>query len=172
MRLACSTLRNEKKMTDSWSQAQPAPKEMIRMLSVNFPQVRNLGIYSCRNVEGTSKKSAHAEGRALDVGLCASDPGERMLGDQLFLLIIKTAYQAGIDNVIWNRQIWSILKGGPRPFIGSYPHGGPRNPHTDHIHIEWTREGSRLRQLQYLELQIAILRRGLEEVAASKQGFA
>jgi hypothetical protein len=133
-------------MIDSWSQAQPAPKEMIRMLSVNFPQVRNLGIYSCRNVEGTSKKSAHAEGRAL--------------GDQLFLLIIKTAYQAGIDNVIWNRQIWSILKGGPRPFIGSYPHGGPRNPHTNDIYIEWTRGGSRLRQLQYLELQIAILRGG------------
>jgi hypothetical protein len=65
----------------NWAQDQPAPAHAIRVLKVNFPQVRNLGIYVCRNIKGTKTKSAHAEGRALDIGLRADRPAEKVIGD-------------------------------------------------------------------------------------------
>jgi hypothetical protein len=154
-----------------WDQDQPAPRHAIAFIHANLPQAKNLGIYVCRNVHGTSVKSAHAEGRALDVGLRANDPNERLIGDLLFHELIRSARASGIDNVIWNRQIWSVTHGGPRPFIGRYPHGGFKNPHTDHLHIEWTREGSQHEQLRSLELGVSIIRQGLEELAAANRGI-
>jgi hypothetical protein len=150
----------------NWNQDQPAPKQAIRFIHANFPQVKNLGIYVCRNVKGTNARSSHAEGRALDIGLRAGFPAERLIGDQLFRAIIASATRSGIDNVIWNRQIWSVSHPRPRPFVGTYPNGAPKNPHTDHIHVEWTRDGSQLERLQFLELQVSIVRQGIEEMAA------
>lgn len=142
------------------------------MIHANFPQLRNLGIYVCRNVKGTNTKSAHAEGRALDIGVHANRPGERLIGDLLFKALIASAAKSGIDNVIWNQQIWSVTHGGPRPFVGNYPHGGPRNPHTDHIHIEWTRDGSQTDRLNFLEVQVSIVRQGLEEMTYANRHTA
>ena len=149
----------------NWAQDQPAPAHAIRVLKVNFPQVRNLGIYVCRNIKGTKTKSAHAEGRALDIGLRADRPAEKVIGDGLFHAIIRAAHRSGIDNVIWNRQIWSVGHGGPRPWVGKYKNGAKKNPHIDHLHVEWTRAGSQQAQLNFLELQIAILRTGLEDLS-------
>ena len=156
----------------NWAQDQPAPYHAIRMIHANFPQVRNLGIYVCRDIKGTNIRSAHAEGRALDVGLRAQISGERFLGDQLFHALIKSARQSGIDNIIWNHKVWSISQGGPRPWGGHYKNGAPKNPHTDHLHIEWTRDGSQLQRLDFLELQISILRQGIEEVSKAQQNIA
>jgi hypothetical protein len=155
-----------------WAQDQPAPRHAIRIIHANFPQVRNLGIYACRDIKGTHVRSAHAEGRALDVGLRAHIPGEKFIGDQLFRVLINSAPKSGIDNVIWNRQIWSVSHGGPRPWIGHYKSGGLKNPHTDHLHIEWTRDGSQLQRLDFLELQISILRQGIEDLAQQQRQFA
>jgi hypothetical protein len=155
-----------------WTRNQPAPSRLIRVLTLNFSQVRNLGIYAARTVAGTNQPSSHAEGRALDVGLRADRPGEKMLADQLFRIIIDNAFSAGIDNVIWNRQIWSSSHGGPRPFVGTYSNGALKNPHTDHIHIEWTRRGSQLRVLQFLEFQINRLRGDLEDLNKAYKNFA
>ena len=156
----------------NWAQSQPAPRRAIRTIHANFPQVRNLGIYVCRDVKGTNVRSAPAEGRALDIGLRADLPGERSLGDQLFRIFIEGARKNGVDNVIWNRQIWSISHGGPRPWSGRYKGGAPKNPHTDHLHIEWTRDGSQLQRLDFLELQVSILRQGIEEIAKYQQKMA
>jgi len=142
------------------------------MIHANFHQVKNLGIYVCRNIKGTSTPSAHSEGRALDIGLHAGRPGERLIGDQLFQALIHSARKSGIDNVIWNRQIWSVAHGGPRPFVGNYASGAPRNPHVDHIHVEWTRDGSQLQRLHFLEMQIAIIRQGIEEIAGYNRRMA
>lgn len=156
----------------NWTQDQPAPAHAIRMLQVNFPQVKNLGIYVCRNIKGTNTESAHAQGRALDIGLRAAWPAEKLIGDGIFHALIRAAHQSGIDNVIWNRQIWSVEHGGPRPWIGNYPNGAARNPHVDHIHVEWTRDGSQLERLNFLELQIAILRGGIEDLSKSLRHMA
>jgi hypothetical protein len=156
----------------NWAQNQPAPTQAIRMIHANFPQVRNLGIYVCRDIKGTTTKSAHAQGRALDIGLNAHRPQEKVVGDALFRSLIRVAHKSGIDNVIWNRQIWSVKKGGPRPWIGNYSSGAPRNPHTDHIHVEWTRDGSQLERLKFLELEIATLRSGFEDLSRRFQNLA
>jgi hypothetical protein len=158
--------------TINWAKDQPAPQHAIKIIHANFPQVRNLGIYVCRDIKGTNVRSAHAEGRALDIGLRARIPGERFLGDQLFHLLIKNAHQAGIDNIIWNRHIWSVAHGGPRPWGGHYKNGAAKNPHIDHLHVEWTRAGSQLERLQFLEIQISILRQGIEEITKSQQNIA
>ncbi len=156
----------------NWNQSQPAPKQAVRMIHANFFQTKNLGIYVCRNIKGTSTKSAHAQGRALDIGLNAHRPEEKVIGDALFHALIRAAHKSGIDNVIWNHQIWSVEKGGPRAWIGNYTNGAPKNPHTDHIHVEWTRDGSQLERLRFLELEIAILRTGFEDLSRAHQTLA
>jgi hypothetical protein len=156
----------------NWRQNQPAPVHAIRMLKVNFPQVKDLGIYVCRNVKGTDVKSAHAQGRALDIGLRADRPAEKMIGDGIFRALIRAAHSSGIDNVIWNRQIWSQSHGGPRKWEGHYKNGVVKTPHVDHLHVEWTHEGSQQEQMNFLELQIAILRGGLEDLSKSLRDLA
>jgi hypothetical protein len=142
------------------------------MIRANFPQVTNLGIYVCRDIKGTNNKSAHAQGRALDIGLNALRPAEKAVGDGLFHALIRAAQNSGIDNVIWNQAIWSIKNGGPRPWVGNYKSGAAKNPHTDHIHVEWTHDGSQLERLKFLELQIAILRSGFEDLSKSFRNLA
>ena len=152
-------------MPVNWNQPQPAPLALWTLVHTNFPQTRFLGIYNRRNVAGTNTPSAHAEGRALDIGLLASRPGEKLLGDQLFGLLIRDAAELGLDHVIWNRQIWSTARGGPRPYTGF-------SPHTDHIHVAFTREGSQRTSFPRTMLDIAILRTGYEDLARAHSDTA
>lgn len=88
---------------------------------------RNLGIYNCRSVAGTTTTSLHGEGRAADLGVPVGAGWAQTLADRLVAL----SAELGIQCVIHNRRIWS----------GSYPNAGWRtytgsNPHTDHLHVE------------------------------------
>jgi hypothetical protein len=142
----------------NWKGPQPVPKELAPTLKANFPQITQTGIYNDRNIAGTQKKSAHAEGRALDIHLNAHVAEQKMLGDQLFKVLIRKALALAIDNVIWNRQIWSQKQGGPRAYAG-------HSPHTDHIHVEFTRDGSQnLHSIRQIEIDIAIIRTGIEDL--------
>src|SRR5262249_17942246 len=140
----------------NWQQDQPGPKALWEIVHENYPQAKNLGIYVPRNVAGTKKPSGHAEGRALDIGLLASDPIQKAIGDNLFRTIIFDEGELGLDHVIWNRQIWSRQHPSILPFTGNYPNGGPRNPHIDHIHVEFTREGSQRTRFPYFEFLIEL----------------
>jgi hypothetical protein len=155
-------------MTDlskvNWKGPQPAPKHLAKRLRVNFPQITRTGIYNDRNVAGTNKKSSHAEGLGLDIHLSALDPGEGELGDQLYQALIRRARELGIDNVIWNRQIWSQSRGGPRQYTGV-------NAHTDHLHVEFTRAGSQNRALEEIEVDIATIRTGFEDLGRSSENM-
>jgi hypothetical protein len=142
-----------------WKKAQPLPKAVAQALRVNFPMITATGIYNDRNVAGTNKKSSHAEGRAIDIHLNANQPSQRLVGDQLFQALIDAAHATGIDNVIWNRQIWSTRHPMLRPYRGA-------NPHTDHIHVEFTRVGSQQKTFHLLEMKIGQLRTGLEDLAS------
>lgn len=156
-------------MTDfskiNWKGPQPAPKYLARRLRVNFPQITQTGIYDDRGIAGTQKKSAHAEGRALDIHLSAVDPEQRSLGDQPFRALVRKASFLGIDDVIWNRQLWSQVRGGPRPYSGV-------SPHTDHIHVEFTRAGSQYRVLREIEIDIATIRTGIEDLRRGRDHIA
>jgi hypothetical protein len=150
----------EKKI--NWNRPQPAPTYMKRLLLANFPQITQTGIYNNRNVAGTNKKSSHAEGRGLDFHLDANDPDQKALGDELFDAIIRKADKIGVDNVIWNRQIWSVGKrvAGKRKYTGE-------NPHTDHVHVEFTRSGSQLQTLDAILVEVGIIRSGREDLGRS-----
>ena len=152
-------------MAINWNQPQPAPKALWKLVHANFPQARSLGIYNPRNVAGTNTPSAHAEGRALDIGLLVSNPSEKLLGDQLFQAFIETGPQVGLDHVIWNRKIWSISQGGPRPYTGV-------SPHTDHVHVAFTRAGSQRTDLGILEIRIAEIRTGLQDLSRATANIA
>jgi len=152
-------------MAINWNQPQPAPRALWAMVKASFPQTRFLGIYNQRNVAGTNVPSTHAEGRALDIGLLVSRPGEKGLGDQLFQLFIRNAVELGLDHVIWNRQIWSTARGGPRAYTGV-------SPHTDHVHVAFTRDGSQRINFPRTLLDIAILRTGMEDLARANQNIA
>jgi|tagenome__1003787_1003787.scaffolds.fasta_scaffold20807378_2 hypothetical protein len=142
----------------NWNGPQPAPKAVWQLVNANFPATRFLGIFNSRNIAGTNTPSAHAEGRALDIGLLVSDPNEKAIGDGLFLAFREIGPRIGLDHVIWDRQIWGRHSGGPSRYTGV-------NPHSDHVHVAFTREGSQSNNLPLLVLRIAQLRTGLEELA-------
>ena len=80
--------------------------------------------------------SAHSEGRAADIYLRASYLPEKRAGDLLFRAFSRSAARLGVDHVIWNGQIWSASRGGPRHLPKD------RNQHRDHVHVAFTRIGS------------------------------
>jgi hypothetical protein len=149
-----------------WNKPQPAPKLLWRFIHSNFPQCRNLGIFNHRVIAGTHKLSHHSEGRALDIGLRAFVQAEKTLGDKLFEVFVKYANPNDVDEIIWNRQIWSAQQ----PFIHHH-HG--INPHIDHIHVGFTRSGSQKTHLANLYiLNIAILRTGMEDLGERVGGVS
>ena len=152
-------------MPVNWNQPQPAPRALWSLVHVNFPQSRNLGIYNRRNVAGTNTPSAHAEGRALDIGLLVSRPNEKLIGDELFKIFIKMSQELGLDHVIWDHQIWSRVHQSASPYHG-------HSPHTDHVHVAFTREGSQGTSFPRTNLELAILRTGLEELSKAQGNIA
>ena len=152
-------------MFNLWDSAQPGPRALWSLVHSQFPQTRNLGIYNKRNVAGTNTPSAHAEGRALDIGLLVARPSEKVLGDQLFTLLINNAAELGLDHIIWNRKIWSAQHPTIRQYVG-------HSPHTDHIHVAFTREGSQQVTFGRTTMEIATLRSGLEDLTQAESDMA
>jgi hypothetical protein len=140
-----------------WNKPQPAPKALWKLVYTNFPSTRFLGIYNNRNVRGGNTPSAHADGRALDIGLLATRPDEKEIGDGLFKIFIDNATELGIEHAIWNRQIWSTAKGGPRNYSGA-------SPHTDHIHVAFSRTSSQTTNFPKTSFAIAVFRGGLADL--------
>ena len=144
---------------NQWNGPQPAPKALWQLIHANFPITRFDGIYNNRNIAGTSTKSLHAEGRALDIGLDVRKPAEKTVGDGLFQIFVDTATLAGFEEIIWNRQIWSTRT----PQIHHY---SGHSPHTDHVHVGFTRPASQQTTFPGLLItKIAILRTGLEDLS-------
>jgi hypothetical protein len=127
----------------NWNQDQPIVKYLRRWVPAIFPVIhqnhplgRGVGGYVSRTT-AMGMPSAHAEGRAADIYLNANDGTQRRIGDGLFEIFRTWRRELGIDHVIWNGQIWSVARGGPR----RYTRG---DPHIDHVHVAFTRAGSQL----------------------------
>lgn len=116
--------------TRNAGKAQPGARVLMAALLLRWPKnLRSWGIYSGRNTV-LGNLSAHAEGRALDVG-CRMGPGESLVKH---LLALGPA-NLGISVIIHNRRIYSAKSPNGRHYSG--------NPHTDHVHIEMTRKAAR-----------------------------
>ncbi len=97
--------------------------------------VRSDGIYSCRLVRGSSSvMSAHAEGRADDVGFPLIAGHANPAGARLVQRLRPVAAHLGISVLIWDHTIWSARS----PGAAGRPYGGV-DPHTGHVHVEFTR---------------------------------
>lgn len=88
---------------------------------------RNLGIFLCRDIAGSSTLSLHGEGRAVDLGVPVGAAWAQKLADWL----VANAKALGIQLVIYNGKVWSLRypTAGWRPYNGS-------NQHRDHLHVE------------------------------------
>jgi hypothetical protein len=75
----------------------------------------------------------HPTGRAADIYFHAWDSDEKRIADALFRIFRQEHRRLGTDHVIWNREIWSASRGGPRRYQGT-------SPHTNHIHVYFTEE--------------------------------
>lgn len=101
------------------------------------PPGRSLGIYNCRTVRGSSTRSLHGEGRALDWGLPLGADGKGTAhGRALVDLLGAHAHLLGVQCVIYDRRIWSRRSPDGRDYGGA-------SPHYDHLHIELSRSSAR-----------------------------
>lgn len=149
-----------------WSGPQPGTKALWQLIQANFPVARFDGIYNNRNIAGTKTPSLHAEGRALDIGLDVRNPKENTIGDGLFRIFGEVAVVAGIQEVIWNRQIWSSARPLVHPYTG-------HDPHTGHVHVGFTRDASQRTTLPImLIIKIGVLRTGLEDLDIASRNMA
>jgi hypothetical protein len=154
----------EDAVATNWKKNQPIVHYARTVLVLTFPILVRLGYSKHPSgiggyVDRTTRSggpSAHAEGRALDIYLSAFVPAEKRLGDGLFDLFRRNPHALGVDHVIWNRRIWSSDKGGPRPYTNA-----ANGPHTNHVHVAFTREGSQV-QPPALQTLAAALRRRLD----------
>jgi len=152
-------------MTD-WNRPQPAPRALWIVIQANLPKARNVGIFVQRNIAGTSTPSLHSEGRALDIGLNAFDPAERVIGDQLFQIFCELGQAMQLEEIIWRRQIWSSRKQFVHAYTGV-------SAHTDHLHVGFTQIGSQQVALpEIFERRIGQLRTGLEELRGTTANSA
>ncbi|QIP12252.1 hypothetical protein G8759_06220 [Spirosoma aureum] len=126
----------------NWDKTQPLILFMREQIPTYFPIIaekhprgRGVGGYVERTTK-TGSFSFHSEGRAADIYLNAFDAEQRHIGDALRDGFIRYHQSLGVDHVIWNTKIWSVEKGGPRPYTGG------NGPHTDHIHVAITKAGS------------------------------
>lgn len=108
--------------------AQPGARALMKAILATNPHLVNWGIFNDRDT-ALGNLSAHAEGRALDVG-CALGLGEDLV--HRLLRVQPGPYTLGISVIIHNRRIYSARTPGGRPYNGV--------PHLDHVHIEQNRK--------------------------------
>lgn len=102
----------------------------------NYQAAKNLGIYNCRTVRGSTSPSMHGEGRALDVGFPVVNKKAHADGSRLLEDLANHAGELGLQCIIWDRRIYSARSPRGRKYSGV-------NPHIDHLHIEMTKSSAK-----------------------------
>lgn len=115
---------------------QPGATALMNWCLTNYQASKNLGIYNCRTVRGSTAPSMHGEGRAIDVGFPVVNRKAHADGSRLLEDLAKNAKELGLQCIIWNRRIYSARSPRGRKYTGA-------NPHIDHLHIELTRDASK-----------------------------
>lgn len=103
-------------------------RALMAAVLLTYPGTTSWGIYNCRST-ALGNKSAHAEGRALDIG-CSVAVGAGLVDDLLAL----GPWRLGISVIIHDRRIYSARSPRGRAYNGV--------PHRDHVHVEMTRKAA------------------------------
>lgn len=109
-------------------------KKYIPFLFPEIPKWRREGLVGGYNP--ASFGGGHEYGLAADIYLRASQKNEKKIGDGLFDMFMENAEELGVEHIIWNKMKWETKKnfpGMPRAYHG-------KKPHTDHVHVRFTRE--------------------------------
>ncbi|MGH9133706.1 MAG: hypothetical protein ACRDZZ_07200 [Ilumatobacteraceae bacterium] len=112
---------------------QPGTTALRDLICDEFSWCPRLGFYNSRDTAGNpvapdgsgrqTSLSLHAEGRAFDAMTTKLDDG-----DPLKDWCVENFDALQIQEVIWQKQIWTAQSMEWNPFKG-------KNPHTDHLHI-------------------------------------
>ena len=140
---------------------RPAPGALalVEWLERNARGV-SWGIMRCERW-GRNSASLHAEGRAVDWHLDASQPADRRAARALIELWLATdragnehalARRMGIQEIIWNCRSWWSGSDGLGKYSACFTERGKSRKnvsyteaHKDHIHIGLSRAGARMR---------------------------
>jgi len=120
---------------------QPGAIVLRDHLKSRYNFIGTTGIYADRNVNGTSSKSAHAEGRAVDLHV----PLSSVQGSQLAAYCVSYASRLGVQYIIWNKRSWKATD-NPRDWKTYRPPNGKTDAtseHRDHVHVELCWEAAR-----------------------------
>lgn len=96
--------------------------------------------FGIRTIYGFNAASVpeHSSGTAADFMIDNLGPNGKAIGDALANHVVANAATYRPKNVIWNRRIWSAARASE----GWRPYSGTPNPHTDHVHIWFSEEGT------------------------------
>lgn len=112
---------------------QPGTANLQMTIMERFPLAMDYGIFNCRPVRGGSTLSKHGKGRAGDSGFPLLPGGvANPQGYALVAVLRDTAWETGLETIIWDGQLWSSRWPNGRPYVP--PPGG--SYHRDHVHWE------------------------------------
>ena len=98
-----------------------------QILGSPLRSIETMGSYSCRNVAGSTRRSAHSTGAAIDVSGFVLDDGRR--------ITVRSGWNGGSDR---EREFLRVVQGSACKRFGTVL-GPDYNPdHYDHLHLEGT----------------------------------
>lgn len=100
--------------------------------------LHGVGGFNRRKTEA-GKDSIHGEGRAADIYVAAKNAYLKRFGDELFMRFVANAHVLGVEQVVWNLQIWSQSDRTVRSFVARPHH---MKSHEDHLHLQFSRAAS------------------------------
>ena len=127
--------------------AKPGVLGFRELVLRTYPSTGDSGIV--RSCAGDSEVTEHKEGRAWDWTIDAADGADRARADELLAWLLATdghgnrhanARRLGVMYIIFDHRIWGAYQAGDgwRAYAGA-------NPHTDHVHISFSRDGAQRR---------------------------
>lgn len=96
-----------------------------QMLGSELARIETMGSYSCRNVAGTSRLSAHSRAEAIDIGAFILADGRR--------LSVKAGWSGGTDQ---ERAFLRTVHASACKRFGTVLGPGYNAAHADHLHVE------------------------------------
>lgn len=139
----------------AWDHEQPIMlyvRELIGRaapeVAISYGQKFNRPNHPSKGVGGFNNRpkrgggfSRHSEGRACDIYVNTQDLYLRYLGDALFTRFAASARPLGIEDLIWDTQVWSYLE----PYVHRNLDIDAVLEHQDHLHVGFSRITSQTR---------------------------
>lgn len=96
-----------------------------QILGSGVHSIETFGSYSCRNVAGTDRRSAHSTGAAIDVSGFVLEDGRRVM--------VKSAWFGGSES---EREFLRVVQGSACRRFATVLGPGYNSAHHDHLHVE------------------------------------